>query len=83
VEGGLGPAEHSSVDKVVQIIKEACLVWGGHLRMQPLLRFNYQQDASPDNFFTPYTWTQVISHAGIAWNPAHVRLLSPSALQPP
>lgn len=28
VESGLGASEHSSVDKVVQIIREACLVWG-------------------------------------------------------
>ena len=42
MEDGLDSGEHSSVERVVQIIKDASLSWKGHLKTVPDVKFNYE-----------------------------------------
>lgn len=47
VEDGLGYGEHSSVERVVQIIKDASLSWKGHLKIIDDVKFNYEVRVTP------------------------------------
>uniref|UniRef100_A0A6T8IN87 Dymeclin n=2 Tax=Hemiselmis andersenii TaxID=464988 RepID=A0A6T8IN87_HEMAN len=77
VDKGLNPNDPASPESVMQQIKDASLSWGAHLRMFPELRFSYQQDDRPEDFFVPYVWGIVLSHSGLAWNPQKSTLFAP------
>mmetsp|Transcript_534 Transcript_534/g.1220 ORF Transcript_534/g.1220 Transcript_534/m.1220 type:complete len:512 (-) Transcript_534:63-1598(-) len=74
VVSALSQSEHCSVEKVVQIIKEASMSWTGQLKMIPVLKYNYEEDSSPQEFFTPYVWGQVLLHGGLHFNSQKLHL---------
>ena len=38
------------------------------------LRFAYEEEENPSEFFTPYIWTLTCMHSGICWNPNAIAL---------
>lgn len=47
------------------------------LQVFPELRFTYEEENSPEDFFVPYVWTLVVAHSGLPWNLQHIALFSP------
>jgi hypothetical protein len=64
-----------SVDKVLAHIRTAARGWHGEPLPQLMnLRFTYEQEASPEEFFTPYLWMLLYEHAGISWQGTRIVL---------
>ncbi|KAK6914000.1 hypothetical protein RJ641_021321 [Dillenia turbinata] len=69
VEGGL------SVEKVLQVIIINCRSWRGEgMKMFTQLRFTYEQESHPEEFFTPYVWQLALSRCGFNFNPNAINL---------
>jgi dymeclin len=51
------------------------------LQQFPELRFTYEEEASPEDFFVPYVWTLVVAHCGLPWNLQHIALFSPAPVE--
>ncbi|XP_039130514.1 dymeclin [Dioscorea cayenensis subsp. rotundata] len=50
-----------SVDKVLQVIITNCRSWRGEgMKMFNQLRFTYEQESHPEEFFIPYVWRLVV-----------------------
>lgn len=43
------------------------------------LRFSYEEEESPEQFFVPYVWSLIVSHtqSSIPWTPEAIALFSP------
>ncbi|KAF3774546.1 Dymeclin [Nymphaea thermarum] len=66
-----------SVEKVLQIIITNCRSWRGEgMKMFTQLRFTYEQEHNPEEFFIPYVWQLALSNSGIDFNPSAVQLIS-------
>ncbi|CAA0829092.1 Unknown protein [Striga hermonthica] len=64
-----------SVEKVLQIIINNCRSWRGEgMKMFTQLRFTYEQESHPEEFFTPYVWQVVLSHSDLAFDPSSINL---------
>nr|CAB3474419.1 unnamed protein product [Digitaria exilis] len=51
-----------SVDKVLEVINKNCRSWRGEgMKMFTQLRFTYEQESHPEEFFIPYAWRLVLS----------------------
>ncbi|RXI09744.1 hypothetical protein DVH24_025631 [Malus domestica] len=51
-----------SVEKVLQVIIMNCRSWRGEgMKMFTQLRFTYEQESHPEEFFIPYLWQLVLS----------------------
>ncbi len=60
--------ENVSAEKVLKVIKTASIGWRKEkLRSFPELRFTYEEEASPEDFFVPYIWSLVVSSLSIPW----------------
>ncbi|KAK1265782.1 hypothetical protein QJS04_geneDACA023212 [Acorus gramineus] len=58
-----------SVDKVLQVIIVNCRSWRGDgMKMFTQLKFTYEQENHPEEFFIPYIWQLVLSHGGFSFN---------------
>ncbi|KAF6173382.1 hypothetical protein GIB67_027077 [Kingdonia uniflora] len=69
-----------SVEKVLQVIIINCRSWRADgMKMFTQLRFTYEQENHPEEFFTPYVWQLVLSHSGFSFNPGAINLF-PAAL---
>ena len=42
---------------------------GDKLRQFPELRFTYEEEASPEDFFVPMVWSLVVAHTSVPWDP--------------
>jgi len=81
--GALQPTTHGetaeavwSVDKVIAAIRSASRTWSSsQMSNVPDPRFTYEQEASPEEFFTPYVWLIVYEQAGISWQPNRIVVL--------
>ena len=64
-----------SVEAVLSHIRDAGTSWRAE-RLQPVadLRFTYEQEPSPEEFFTPYIWSVVYERAAVGWDPARIVL---------
>ena len=55
--------------------------WPGGYQLKEFkeLRFSYEEEASPADFFVPYAWTLIVSHTQslLAWNQESFVLLPP------
>ncbi|KAI5064179.1 hypothetical protein GOP47_0020849 [Adiantum capillus-veneris] len=68
-----------SVETVLQAIVAITRSWRGEgIKMFPQLRFTYEEDQCPEEFFVPYVWQLVVSYSGIAWNKDTITLFSPN-----
>uniref|UniRef100_A0A1D1YGV8 Dymeclin n=1 Tax=Anthurium amnicola TaxID=1678845 RepID=A0A1D1YGV8_9ARAE len=64
-----------SVDKVLQIIIINCRSWRGEgMKMFTQLRFTYEQENHPEEFFIPYVWQLVLSTSGVTFSPSSINL---------
>ncbi|XP_058105313.1 uncharacterized protein LOC131248852 [Magnolia sinica] len=64
-----------SVEKVLQVIIINCRSWRGEgMKMFTQLRFTYEQESHPEEFFIPYVWQLVLSHSTFSFNPAAINL---------
>ncbi|WOK97109.1 dymeclin [Canna indica] len=63
-----------SVDKVLQVIIINSRSWRGEgMKMFTQLKFTYEQESHPEEFFIPYVWRLVLSH-GFTFNPGAINL---------
>ncbi|XP_023540622.1 dymeclin-like [Cucurbita pepo subsp. pepo] len=64
-----------SVEKVLQVIINNCRSWRGEgLKMFTQLRFTYEQESHPEEFFIPYVWQLVLSTCGFNFNAGVINL---------
>ncbi|XP_057957180.1 uncharacterized protein LOC131150470 [Malania oleifera] len=64
-----------SVEKVLQVIIINCRSWRGEgMKMFTQLRFTYEQESHPEEFFIPYVWQRVLSRSGFSFNPSTINL---------
>ncbi|PIA45068.1 hypothetical protein AQUCO_01700543v1 [Aquilegia coerulea] len=65
-----------SVEKVLQVIIINCRSWRGEgMKMFTQLRFTYEQENHPEEFFIPYVWKLlVLSHSGFGFNIGAINL---------
>ncbi|GMP85013.1 hypothetical protein CsSME_00038328 [Camellia sinensis var. sinensis] len=64
-----------SVEKVLEVIIINCRSWRGEgMKMFTQLRFTYQQESHPKEFFIPYVWQLVISRGSFSFNPSSLNL---------
>ncbi|KAK6780924.1 hypothetical protein RDI58_023108 [Solanum bulbocastanum] len=64
-----------SVEKVLQVIIVNCRSWRvDGLKMFTQLRFTYEQESHPEEFFIPYVWQLVLSRSGLNFSPGSIHL---------
>lgn len=64
-----------SVEKVLQLIIDYSRSWRGDgMKTFTQLRFTYEQESHPEEFFIPYVWQMVLSHSGFTFNPGSINL---------
>ncbi|XP_011090669.1 dymeclin [Sesamum indicum] len=64
-----------SVEEVLEVIINNCRSWRGEgMKMFTQLRFTYEQESHPEEFFIPYVWQLVLSHSGFTFNPSSINL---------
>ncbi|KAI3847017.1 hypothetical protein MKW92_029432 [Papaver armeniacum] len=64
-----------SVEKVLQVIIINCRSWRSEgMKMFNQLRFTYEQENHPEEFFIPYVWQLVLSGSTFSFNPAAIYL---------
>ncbi|KAL8481656.1 hypothetical protein ACS0TY_027966 [Phlomoides rotata] len=64
-----------SVEKVLQFIIECSRSWRGEgMKIFMQIRFTYEQESHPEEFFIPYVWQLVLSHSGFTFNPSSINL---------
>ncbi|XP_073026003.1 uncharacterized protein [Primulina eburnea] len=64
-----------SVEKVLQVIVNNCRSWRGEgMKMFTQLRFTYEQESHPEEFFIPYVWQLVLSQSDFTFNPSCINL---------
>ena len=62
------------MDKTVCRIQCALM---NHFRKFPVMKYRYEEDDEPDEFFVPYCWSIIYNSAPhIGWDIANVRLFS-------
>ncbi|KAL4522643.1 hypothetical protein Ndes2437A_g07404 [Nannochloris sp. 'desiccata'] len=60
--------ENVTAEKVLEVIKTGSMGWRKEkLRTFPELRFSYEEEASPEDFFVPYVWSLIVSSLSIPW----------------
>lgn len=69
-----------SVEKVLQIIIVNCRSWRGEgMKMFTQLRFTYEQESHPEEFFIPYVWQLILSRGALSFNPGAINLFPADA----
>ncbi|RZB88924.1 Dymeclin isoform B [Glycine soja] len=64
-----------SVHEVLQVIIVNCRSWRGDgMKMFTQLRFTYEQESHPEEFFIPYVWQLVLSRCGFSFNTGAINL---------
>ncbi|KAL9687055.1 hypothetical protein QQ045_031451 [Rhodiola kirilowii] len=64
-----------SVEKVLQVIITNCRSWRGDgMKMFTQLRFTYEQESHPEEFFIPYVWKLALSGCNFSFNPNMITL---------
>ncbi|KAH6769951.1 dyggve-melchior-clausen syndrome protein [Perilla frutescens var. hirtella] len=64
-----------SVEKVLQLIVDYSRSWRGEgMKTFTQLRFTYEQESHPEEFFIPYVWQMVLSHSGFTFNASSINL---------
>ena len=59
----------------MRLCAESLRAWrGDKLRQFPELRFTYEEEASPEDFFVPMVWSLVVAHTVVPWNPQVMEL---------
>eukprot|EP00877_Chromochloris_zofingiensis_P015055 jgi/Chrzof1/9803/Cz04g16070.t1 len=70
-----------SVERLLELVQGFAQGWrADRLRPFPELRFVYEEEAQPEEFFVPYVWTLVVTTTSghlVPWNFAAISLLTP------
>lgn len=70
-----------SVEKVLQVIVNNCRSWRGEgMKMFTQLRFTYEQENHPEEFFIPYVWQLILSQSAFSFDPAAINLFTADLL---
>lgn len=73
----LQPGVDWSVDRVLDVIRTSSRSWrNDRLRPFPELKFSYEEEQSPEEFFVPLVWSLVVMHSPIPWNTVNTILLT-------
>uniref|UniRef100_A0A383WDY4 Dymeclin n=1 Tax=Tetradesmus obliquus TaxID=3088 RepID=A0A383WDY4_TETOB len=83
VNGGQAAAPEGqadwSVGRVLELVQTFAQSWRGErLKQLPELRFVYEEEAAPEEFFVPYCWSLAVAATGgrlLSWNLGAVALL--------
>jgi hypothetical protein len=80
VDEALGGDVARSPERVLAAIARGARGWRrDRLRPVPELRFSYEEEAAPEEFFSPYVWSLAVRDVGaVPWNLAAVVLFSPA-----
>ena len=72
-----------SVDTVLTHIRDASREWRAE-KLRPLadLKFTYEQEPAPEEFFTPYVWSIVYERSQLKWSPERVCLFAVGSGRP-
>eukprot|EP00850_Spirogloea_muscicola_P003308 SM000013S26477 [mRNA] locus=s13:636106:642291:+ [translate_table: standard] len=66
-----------SVERVLEVVVANTRSWRGEgMKMFTELRFTYEEELHPEEFFVPYVWSLVVAHSGIPWNSELITLFS-------
>ncbi|KAF8072811.1 dym [Scenedesmus sp. PABB004] len=69
-----------SVARVLELVQGFAAGWrGDRLKALPELRFVYEEEAAPEEFFSPYTWSLAVAATSgglVAWNLGAAALLT-------
>eukprot|EP00899_Mesostigma_viride_P025984 jgi/Mesvir1/6570/Mv25657-RA.1 len=69
-----------SVEKVLSVVTATARGWKGDgIKMFPELRFTYEEEMHPEEFFVPYVWSLVCAHSGIPWLVSSIALFPAEA----
>jgi len=68
--------ENVSAQTVFQVIKSAPM-GTEKLRTFPELRFSFEKEASPEDFFVPFVWSLIISSFSIPWKLSAITIFVP------
>lgn len=64
-----------SVEKVLQVINTNCRSWRGEgMKMFNQLKFTYEQESHPEEFFIPYLWQLALSNCSLSFDPRKINL---------
>lgn len=64
-----------SVEKVLQLIVDYSRSWRGEgMKTFTQLRFTYEQESHPEEFFIPYVWQMVLSQRAFTFNASSINL---------
>ena len=70
------------VERVLALVTALGLRWRGASLLRPSkeLRFTYEEEADPEQFFLPYIWALVVGRylAGMPWDTARIALFVPA-----
>jgi len=67
-----------SVERVLSVVTHNARAWRGeNIKLFTELRFTYEEEAHPEEFFVPYVWSLVCAHSGIPWDPQAIALFAP------
>ncbi|KAK9083691.1 hypothetical protein Scep_030162 [Stephania cephalantha] len=70
-----------SVEKVLQVIITNCRSWRGEgMKMFTQLRFTYEQESRPEEFFIPYVWQLALSQSGLNFDRSAINLFPADVL---
>ncbi|XP_047947573.1 dymeclin-like isoform X2 [Salvia hispanica] len=67
--------EEWSVEKVLEVIINNCRSWRGEgMKIFTQLRFIYEQEIHPEEFFIPYVWQLILFRSSFTFNPSSINL---------
>lgn len=70
-----------SADSVLESIKLHSRGWRREkLNPLPELKFNYEEESSPEEFFIPYVWSLVVADSGLLFNVSAIVLFTPTEI---
>ncbi|PSC74556.1 dymeclin-like isoform X1 [Micractinium conductrix] len=77
----VGGGAQLSVERLLDIIKHHSRGWRrDRLKPFPELRFTYEEEASPEEFFVPYVWSLAVAQGGIPFTLSAITLFTPTVV---
>lgn len=70
-----------NVQKVLELVQTFAIGWrADRMRAFPEMRFAYEEESNPEEFFVPYVWSVVVARRPVSWSLEHVTLFTPTLL---
>ncbi|GMH33193.1 hypothetical protein BSKO_01027 [Bryopsis sp. KO-2023] len=75
----LQPGVNWGVERVLEVVKSSSRSWRTErLRPFPELKFSYEEEQSPEEFFIPLVWTSIVSQSEVPWSMSSIVLFGHS-----